>query len=86
MYVDENVTSIHIGPRQERQPGGALQDRLGGANPRKNRRRHPEQVHGRQPLFHPVEALDYARQRDLLAKGDGDYDASATSSNSSRRS
>jgi LCP family protein required for cell wall assembly len=73
MYVDENVTSIHIGHTANGRQAvpyvtdnaGIIQHHVAGVTPNK----YTIGNH----CFTPVEALDYARQRDLLSKNDGDY-------------
>jgi polyisoprenyl-teichoic acid--peptidoglycan teichoic acid transferase len=73
MYVDENVTSIHIGHtangRQavpyKTNSAGIIQYHVAGVTPNKYRIGNH--------CFTPTQALDYARQRDLLSKNDGDY-------------
>ncbi len=73
MYVDENVTSIHIGHTADGKQAvpyktdnaGIIQYRIAGVTPNK----YTIGNH----CFTPVQALDYARQRDLLSKNDGDY-------------
>jgi LCP family protein required for cell wall assembly len=73
MYVDENVTSIHIGHTANGQQAvpyvtnsaGIIQHHVAGVTPNK--------YHIGNHCFTPAEALDYARQRDLLSKNDGDY-------------
>ena len=73
MYVDENVTSIHIGHLANGQQAtpyltdnaGIIQHKVAGVTPNK--------YHIGNHCFTPTEALDYARQRDLLSKNDGDY-------------
>jgi len=73
MTVDEEVKSIHIGTNNR--TGKFAVPATIDANAR------PHEVYGVTPktyktgTYHlaPWEALDYVRQRDLLAKGDGDY-------------
>jgi len=73
MYVDENVTSIHIGHLANGKQAtpyvtdnaGIIQHKVAGVTPNK--------YHIGNHCFTPTEALDYARQRDLLSKNDGDY-------------
>ena len=74
MYVDENVTSIHVGKKiSDGSFAVPYKTDSAGANPRKI----PGTIANKYTIgnhcFTPVEALDYARQRDLLSKGDGDY-------------
>jgi anionic cell wall polymer biosynthesis LytR-Cps2A-Psr (LCP) family protein len=74
MYVDEDVTSIHVGKKKS-DGSFAVPYKTDSAGA------HPVPVPGTIPnkytvgnhCFTPTEALDYARQRDLLAKGDSDY-------------
>jgi len=73
LYVDENVTSIHIGHTADGKQAvpyvtnnaGIIQHRVAGVTPNK--------YHVGNHCFTPTEALDFARQRDLLSKNDGDY-------------
>ncbi|MEV4349068.1 LCP family protein [Actinoplanes sp. NPDC049596] len=73
MYVDENVTSIHVGHTADGKQAvpyvtngaGIIQHHVPGVTPNKY-------LVGNH-CFTPAEALDFARQRDLLAKKDGDY-------------
>ena len=73
MYVDENVTSIHIGHLANGQQAtpyitdnaGIIKHKVAGVTPNKYKIGNH--------CFTPTEALDYARQRDLLSKNDGDY-------------
>jgi polyisoprenyl-teichoic acid--peptidoglycan teichoic acid transferase len=73
MYVDEEVISIHVGHTADGKVAVPYTTDESG--------RHPRRVHGVTPnrytkgdhCFTPEEALDYARQRDLLADQDGDY-------------
>ena len=73
MYVDENVTSIHVGHLANGQQAtpyvtdnaGIIKHKVAGVTPNK--------YHIGNHCFTPTEALDYARQRDLLSKNDGDY-------------
>ncbi|UQU67864.1 LCP family protein [Couchioplanes caeruleus] len=73
MYVDEDVTSIHIGHTADGKQAVPYKTDAAGLNPRK--------VPGVTANFYkkgnhcltPVEALDFARQRDLLANRDSDY-------------
>ncbi|MCU7730197.1 LCP family protein [Actinoplanes sp. KI2] len=73
MNVDENVTSIHIGHDANGKQAvpyitdgaGIIKHKVPGVTPNK----YTVGNH----CFTPAEALDFARQRDLLAKHDGDY-------------
>jgi polyisoprenyl-teichoic acid--peptidoglycan teichoic acid transferase len=73
MYVDEDVTSIHIGKDKNGKQAIPYKTNKDGTNPRKvwgvTANKYTKGDH----CFTPVEALDYARQRDLLALGDSDY-------------
>jgi LCP family protein required for cell wall assembly len=72
MYVDEKVTSIHVGFTKDgvqkvpfEQNGGSSIRPIRGVTPK---------VYDVGPHhFQPWEALDYVRQRDLLQNGDSDY-------------
>jgi anionic cell wall polymer biosynthesis LytR-Cps2A-Psr (LCP) family protein len=73
MYVDENVTSIHVGHTADgRQAVPYLTD-SGGSNPRRVRGVTPNFYAKGTHCFTPAQALDFARQRDFLADGDSDY-------------
>jgi len=73
MYVDEDVTSIHIGHKADGQQAtpyitddaGIIKHKVAGVTPNKYKIGNH--------CFTPAEALDFARQRDLLSKNDGDY-------------
>jgi anionic cell wall polymer biosynthesis LytR-Cps2A-Psr (LCP) family protein len=73
MYVDETVTSIHVGHTADGKQAVPYRTDAAG--------QHPHHVSGVTPnvykkgnhCFTPTEALDYARQRDLLSNGDSDY-------------
>lgn len=74
MYVDENVTSIHVGKKtSDGSFAVPYTTDSAGAHPRKV----PGTIANKYTIgnhcFTPTEALDYARQRDLLSKGDSDY-------------
>jgi LCP family protein required for cell wall assembly len=73
MYVDENVTSIHVGKDKNGKFAVPYKTDSAGANARKIPGVTPNKYTIGNHCFTPVEALDYARQRDLLSKGDGDY-------------
>jgi polyisoprenyl-teichoic acid--peptidoglycan teichoic acid transferase len=73
MYVDEDVTSIHIGKDKNGKQAVPYKTDSAGANARPVRGVTPNKYTVGNHCFTPVEALDYARQRDLLSKGDGDY-------------
>jgi LCP family protein required for cell wall assembly len=73
MYVDEDTTSIHVGHTADGKQAVPYTTDSAGL--------HPRRVHGVTANFYakgnhcftPVEALDYARQRDLLKNQDSDY-------------
>src|SRR4051794_32550962 len=74
MYVDEKVTSIHVGENTKTGKVGVpyvinSDGTPGGLRP--NMRPQVYEVGTRD--FTDWQALDYVRQRDLLANGDGDY-------------
>jgi LCP family protein required for cell wall assembly len=73
MYVDEDVTSIHVGKDRNGKQAVPYKTDSAGANARKVPGVTANKYTVGNHCFTPVEALDYARQRDLLAKGDGDY-------------
>jgi anionic cell wall polymer biosynthesis LytR-Cps2A-Psr (LCP) family protein len=73
MYVDENVTSIHIGHTADGKQAVPYKTDSAGANPRKVPGVTPNFYAKGNHCFTPTEALDYARQRDLLANHDSDY-------------
>ncbi len=74
MYVDENVTSIHVGKKIA---DGSFAIPYTTDSAGANARRVPGTTANKYTVgnhcFTSTEALDYARQRDLLSKGDGDY-------------
>ena len=73
MYVDEDVTSIHVGKDKNGKQAVPYKTDSAGANARKIPGVTANKYTVGNHCFTPVEALDYARQRDLLSKGDGDY-------------
>jgi polyisoprenyl-teichoic acid--peptidoglycan teichoic acid transferase len=73
MYVDENVTSIHIGRDRNGKQAKPYTTDSAGAHARPVAGVTANKYTVGKHCFTPVEALDYARQRDLLSKGDGDY-------------
>jgi LCP family protein required for cell wall assembly len=73
MYVDEDVTSIHVGHDKNGKQAVPYKTDSAGAHPRRVPGVTANKYTVGNHCFTPVEALDYARQRDLLAKGDGDY-------------
>ncbi|ASW55198.1 LCP family protein [Plantactinospora sp. KBS50] len=73
MYVDEKTTSIHVGKDADGNPAkpykinpdGTVNHRIAGVTPN---------VYAKgDHCFTPAEALDFVRQRDLLANRDYDY-------------
>jgi polyisoprenyl-teichoic acid--peptidoglycan teichoic acid transferase len=73
MYVDETVTSIHVGHTADGKQAVPYTTDSAGLNPRKVRGVTPNVYKKGNHCFTPVEALDFARQRDLLANKDSDY-------------
>ncbi|WP_433293889.1 LCP family protein [Actinoplanes sp. CA-030573] len=73
MYVDETVTSIHVGHDRNGNQAVPYKTNSAGQNPRPVPGVTPNVYRKGNHCFTPTEALDYARQRDLLADGDGDY-------------
>jgi LCP family protein required for cell wall assembly len=73
MYVDEDVTSIHIGHTADGKQAVPYKTDSAGANPRKVPGVTPNFYAKGNHCFTPTEALDFARQRDLLANHDSDY-------------
>lgn len=73
MYVDEDVTSIHVGKDKNGKQAVPYKTDSAGANARRIPGVTANKYTVGNHCFTPVEALDYARQRDLLSKGDGDY-------------
>ena len=73
MYVDEDVTSIHLGHTADGKPAVPYKTDSAGANPRKVPGVTPNFYAKGNHCFTPAEALDFARQRDLLANHDSDY-------------
>jgi anionic cell wall polymer biosynthesis LytR-Cps2A-Psr (LCP) family protein len=78
LYVDENVTSIHVGHTKDGKFAVPYTTTAAGTNPR------PNYVNGQKVIpntykignrcLNPTEALDFARQRDFLSPlNDGDY-------------
>jgi polyisoprenyl-teichoic acid--peptidoglycan teichoic acid transferase len=73
MYVDEDTTSIHVGhtasgkqaPPYKINPDGTLNHKIPGVTPNVYKKGNH--------CFTPAEALDFVRQRDLLANKDFDY-------------
>ena len=73
MYVDEDVTSIHIGHTADGKQAVPYKTDSAGANPRKVPGVTANFYAKGNHCFTPTEALDFARQRDLLANHDSDY-------------
>jgi polyisoprenyl-teichoic acid--peptidoglycan teichoic acid transferase len=74
MYVDEDVTSIHVGKKvSDGSFAVPYKTDSAGAHPRKVPGTIANKYTVGNHCFTPTEALDYARQRDLLSKGDSDY-------------
>jgi LCP family protein required for cell wall assembly len=73
MYVDEDVTSIHLGHTADGKPAVPYKTDSAGANPRKVPGVTPNFYAKGNHCFTPAQALDFARQRDLLANHDSDY-------------
>jgi LCP family protein required for cell wall assembly len=73
MYVDEDVTSIHVGHTADGTQKVPYTTDAAGLHPRKVPGVTANFYAKGNHCFTPTEALDYARQRDLLSKGDGDY-------------
>ncbi len=73
MYVDENVTSIHVGHTADGKSAVPYKTDAAGQHPRRIPGVTANLYTKGDHCFTPVQALDYARQRDLLADGDSDY-------------
>ncbi|GAA2558153.1 hypothetical protein GCM10010435_31350 [Winogradskya consettensis] len=73
MYVDEDVTSIHVGYTASGKQAVPYKTDSAGLNPRKVPGVTANFYKKGDHCFTPTEALDYARQRDLLALKDSDY-------------
>jgi LCP family protein required for cell wall assembly len=73
MYVDEDVTSIHVGHTADGKQAVPYTTDAAGLHPRKVKGVTANFYAKGNHCFTPTEALDYARQRDLLANGDSDY-------------
>jgi len=73
MYVDEDVTSIHVGHTADGKQAVPYTTDSAGLNPRKVPGVTANFYKKGNHCFTPVEALDFARQRDLLANRDSDY-------------
>jgi LCP family protein required for cell wall assembly len=73
MYVDEDVTSIHVGHKKDGTPALPYTTDSAGLHPRKVPGVTANFYAKGNHCFTPGEALDFARQRDLLADKDSDY-------------
>jgi LCP family protein required for cell wall assembly len=73
MYVDEDVTSIHVGHTKDGKTAVPYTTDSAGLHPRKVPGVTANFYAKGDHCFTPVEALDYARQRDLLKNKDSDY-------------
>ena len=73
MYVDEDVTSIHVGHTADGRQAVPYTTDAAGLHPRKVPGVTANFYAKGNHCFTPVEALDFARQRDLLADQDSDY-------------
>jgi anionic cell wall polymer biosynthesis LytR-Cps2A-Psr (LCP) family protein len=73
MYVDENVTSIHVGHTADGKQAVPYKTDAAGLDARKVPGVTANFYKKGNHCFTPTEALDYARQRDLLSLHDSDY-------------
>jgi LCP family protein required for cell wall assembly len=73
MYVDEDVTSIHVGHTKDGKAAVPYTTDKAGLNARKVPGVTANFYAKGNHCFTPVQALDYARQRDLLKLKDSDY-------------
>jgi polyisoprenyl-teichoic acid--peptidoglycan teichoic acid transferase len=73
MYVDEDVTSIHVGHTADGKQAVPYKTDSAGLNPRKVPGVTANFYKKGNHCFTPTQALDYARQRDLLSLHDSDY-------------
>jgi polyisoprenyl-teichoic acid--peptidoglycan teichoic acid transferase len=73
MYVDEDVTSIHIGHTADGKQAVPYKTNAAGLDLRKIPGVTPNFYKKGNHCFTPTEALDFARQRDLLSLHDSDY-------------
>ena len=73
MYVDENVTSIHVGHTADGKQAVPYKTNAAGLDLRKIPGVTPNVYKKGNHCFTPTEALDFARQRDLLSLHDSDY-------------
>lgn len=73
MYVDEDTTSIHVGHTADGKTAVPYKTDSAGLHPRRVKGVTPNFYAKGNHCFTPVEALDFARQRDLLKNKDSDY-------------
>ena len=73
MYVDEDTTSIHVGHTAAGKQAVPYTTDSAGLHPRRVSGVTPNFYAKGDHCFTPVEALDFARQRDLLKNRDSDY-------------
>jgi LCP family protein required for cell wall assembly len=73
MYVDEDTTSIHVGHTPSGKQAVPYTTDSAGLHPRRVPGVTANFYAKGNHCFTPVEALDYARQRDLLKNKDSDY-------------
>jgi LCP family protein required for cell wall assembly len=73
MYVDEDTTSIHVGHTTSGKQAVPYTTDSAGLHPRRVAGVTPNFYAKGNHCFTPVEALDFARQRDLLKNKDSDY-------------
>jgi anionic cell wall polymer biosynthesis LytR-Cps2A-Psr (LCP) family protein len=73
MYVDEDTTSIHVGYTKSGKLAVPYTTNKAGLNPRKVPGVKANFYAKGNHCFTPLQALDYARQRDLLKNNDSDY-------------
>jgi polyisoprenyl-teichoic acid--peptidoglycan teichoic acid transferase len=75
LYVDQNVTSIHIGHTRDGKFAVPYTTTAAGTNPRPVPGVIPNKYKIGNQCLNPTQALDFARQRDLLSPNNqGDYD------------
>ncbi|MEV6848818.1 LCP family protein [Actinoplanes sp. NPDC051411] len=75
LYVDQNVTSIHIGHTKDGKQAVPYTTTAAGTNPRPVPGVTPNRYKIGNQCLNPTQALDFARQRDLLEPhNQGDYD------------
>jgi len=75
LYVDQNVTSIHVGHTKDGKFAVPYTTTSAGTDPRPVRGVIPNKYKIGNQCLDPTQALDFARQRDLLSPhNQGDYD------------